>query len=415
VYSPLVVLWLLVAQRLHGGASLETAVLQLLRGLPASFWPRPCKRIRDWREGGKTPSSNTGAYNQARQALPLSIVEKSCDHIFQQLVAQMSPPAAVDSPRAFLLDGSSIRMTHTPELCQSYPPGSNQHGESHWPLLRIVVAHDLQTGLAMRPEWGAMHGAAAVSEQALLERAIDRLPSGAAVIGDANFGVFSVAYAAVQRDHPVLLRLTMERARCLTGGTLRDGLDCMVEWKPSKFERRSHPELPADACVNGRLLVRLVQPDNGAAAFMLALFTTLSSSAEKVFELYGKRWAIETDLRTLKSTLRLDQLTCSTHDMVAKEIDMGIVTYNLVRALIGFASEQSGIPPRSYRFTKVRLILLTFAPALANAPNQQAAKQIMDQMMTYVQQSKLPRRNRKRSSYPREVWKRGSYFPSRKK
>ena len=415
VYSPLVVLWLLVAQRLHGGASLETVVLELLQGLPASFWPQPCKRIRDWREGGKMPSSNTGAYNQARQALPLSMVEKSCDHIFQQLVAQMSPPTSEGLPRAFLLDGSSIRMAHTPELCQTYPPGSNQHGESHWPLLRVVVAHDLHTGLAMRPEWGAMHGDEAVSEQELLERAIDRLPPGAALIGDANFGVLSVAYAAVQRNHPVLLRLTPERARRLAGEDLRDGIECVVEWKPSKFERKRHPELLADACVKGRLLVRRVQPDNGGDAFLLALFTTLSSSAEEVFKLYGKRWTIETDLRTLKSTLCLDQLTCSTSDMVAKEIDMGITAYNLVRALIGFASEQSGVPPRGYRFTKVRRILQTFAPALANAPNQQAAQQIMDQIMTYVQQSKLPRRNRKRPSYPRQVWQRGAYFPSRKK
>jgi hypothetical protein len=416
VYSPLVVLWLLVVQRLHGGASLETAVLELLQGLPANFWPRPCKRLRDWRESGKTPSSNTGAYNQARQALPLSIVEKGCDHIFQQLVAQMSFPASEGSPRAFLLDGSSMRTAHTPELCQAYPPGSNQHGESHWPLLRVVVAHDLQTGLAMRPEWGAMHGDKAVSEQALLEKAIDRLPPQATVIGDANFGVFSVAYVATQRNHPVLLRLTPDRARCLAGEAMRDGIDRVVEWKPSKFERKSHPELPADACVKGRLLVRQVQPDNGGAAFLLALFTTLSLStlAEEVFALYGKRWTIETDLRTLKSTLCLDQLTCSTPDMVAKEIDMGIVAYNLVRALIGFASEQSGIPPRGYSFTKVRLILQTFAPALANAPNPEAAKRILDQIMTYIQQSKLPRRNRKRSSYPRAVWKRGAYFPSRK-
>jgi hypothetical protein len=63
VYSPLVVLWLLVAQRLQGGAPLAAAVLELLRGLPASFWPRPCKRIRNWREHGKAPSSHTGAYN----------------------------------------------------------------------------------------------------------------------------------------------------------------------------------------------------------------------------------------------------------------------------------------------------------------------------------------------------------------
>jgi hypothetical protein len=106
VYSPLVVLWLLVAQRLHGGASLEAAVLELLQGLPTSFWPQPCKRIRDWHERGQAPSSNTGAYNQARQALPLSIVEKAANHIFEQLVAQMSPPAADGSLR--ILDQMTI-------------------------------------------------------------------------------------------------------------------------------------------------------------------------------------------------------------------------------------------------------------------------------------------------------------------
>ncbi len=413
VYSPLVVLWLLVVQRLHGGVSLEAAVLELLRGLPASFWPRPCKRLRDWRENGKTPSSHTGAYNQARQALPLSIVEKSCDHIFQQLVAQMGQRSE-GAPRAFLLDGSSIRMAHSPELCKTYPPGSNQHGKSHWPLLRVVVAHDLHTGLAMRPQWGAMNGDQAVSEQALLETAIDRLPTGATVVGDANFGVFSVAYAASQRQHPVVLRLTADRARRLAGGELHDGIDRVVRWNPSRFDRSSHPALPADASVEGHLLVRRVQPANGEAAFLLALFTT-SPSAEEAFQLYGKRWAIETDLRTLKSTLRLDELTCSTVDMVAKEIDMGITAYNLVRALIGFASELSGVPPRGYSFTKVRLILQTFAPALANAPNQQAAQQILDQILVYVQQSKLPRRRRKRASYPRKVWLRRASFPIRKK
>jgi hypothetical protein len=406
-----VLLWLLVAQRLHGGASLQSAVLELLQGLPASFWPRPCKRVRDWREHGKMPSTNTGAYNQARQALPLSLVHKSCDHIFQQLVAQIGP--SDNSSRAFLLDGSSMRLAHTPDLCRAYPPGSNQHGESHWPVLRVVVAHDLHTGLAMRPEWGPMYGDQAVSEQALLQSAIDRLPAGATVIGDANFGVFSVAYAATERKHPVLLRLTADRARRLAGGDLHDGIERTIVWEPSRAERRSHPQLPADACVHGRLLVRQVQPDNGGTPFLLALFTTLSSSVEEVFQLYGKRWAIETDLRTLKSSLCLDQLTCATADMVAKEIEMGMVAYNLVRALIGLASQQSGIPPRGYSFTKVRHILRAFGPRLAEAPNAQAAQRIFGQIMTFLQQSKLPRRKRKRPSYPRQVWKRRADFPSR--
>ena len=35
---------------------------------------------------------------------------------------------------------------HSPGVARAYPPGSNQYGEAHGPLLRMLVAHDLQTG-----------------------------------------------------------------------------------------------------------------------------------------------------------------------------------------------------------------------------------------------------------------------------
>lgn len=404
----------MVAQRIKGGASLEVAVLELLQGLPVNFWPNPCKRIREWLQHGKTPSSHTGGYNQARQTLPLSIVQKSCDRIFCQLMAQLGKSGNDDSPGAFILDGSSIRTANSPQSCECYPPGSNQHGESHWPMLRVLVAHDVYTGLAMRPEWGPMNSSGAVSEQGLLERAIDRLPHGATVIGDANFGVFSVANVCAQHQHPVLLRMTLARARRLAGAELQDGTDLKISWKPSRGDRRSHPDLPAEACVEGRLLVRRVSPSDGKAAFLLAFFTTLSSPVEEVYGLYAQRWAVETDLRTLKDTLCMDQLTCGTPDMVAKEIETTIAAYNLVRALMVLASQQSGIPPRGYSFTKVRHILHTFGPLLAQAPDEVSAQKILDQMLRYLQQSKLPSRKRKRPSFPRAVWAKGSTFPHRR-
>ena len=406
-------MWLLVVQRLYGGAPLEAAVLEL-GGLPADFWPRPCKRIREWQEHGKPLSSNTGAYNQARQALPLSVVQQSCDHIFEELIARLAPGSGDPSTRVFVLDGSSMRMAHTPSLTQNFPPGSNQHGAGHWPVVRVLVAHDLQTGLAMRPEWGPMNGPDAVSEQQLLETAIDRLPGGATVIGDSNFGVFSVAYAAQQAGHPILLRLTHVRAQHLAGEALTDEIDRPMLWNPTRDDRRNHPDLPADACVRGRLIVRQVKPDNGAEPFLLALFTSLSCDTEELLNFYGQRWKIETDLRTLKQELRLDQLTCSTPDMAAKEIEMSIAAYNLVRAVICLAAERSGLAPREYGFTKVRRIVRIFAPKVAAATDPQQAQRLIDQMMHYVQQAKLPRRPRKRPAYPREVWGKGAKFPNRK-
>lgn len=412
LYNPLVVMALMVYQRLHGNVSMEKAVANVAHGLPPEFWPRPCKRRR---EG--TVSSNDGSYSTARQQLPLAVVEQTADWVLEQLLAQTGGATPVLGRRTWCVDGTSFRTPHCPEMNRQFPPPSNQHGKSHWPVVKMLVAHDLETGLAMHPVWGAMSGPQAVSEQALFERLLgERMPVGAVLVGDINFGVFSVAYAADQRQHPVVLRMQEHRAKALLGEPLRDGIDREIEWRPSPYERRSHPDLPADACVRGRLVVTRVRPDNGAEAFLLALFTTLpaaEASREDLLALYGKRWNIELDLRTLKSTLQLEQLTCTSPDMLAKEIHAAMITYNLVRAVMYAAAAQSGLAPRRYSFARVRDIVAHFVPFIAAAQTPEESQALIDKMMYCVGQKKL--RNRKRRGpYPRAVWGRPRTFPSRK-
>ena len=43
-------------------------------------------------------------------------------------------------------------------------------------------------------------------------------------------------------------------------------------------------ELPADACVAGRLIVQQVQPGNGSKPFLPALFTTLEWPADEIVQ-----------------------------------------------------------------------------------------------------------------------------------
>ncbi len=77
--------------------------------------------------------------------------------------------------------------------------------------------HNLANGLALRPNWGPMYGPDAVSEQGLAEELMERLPQGAVVVGDRNFGVFSIAYAATQKGLAVVLRLTGDRFKKVWG------------------------------------------------------------------------------------------------------------------------------------------------------------------------------------------------------
>lgn len=415
IYNAAVVMWLMIHQRLHGG-SMARSVLELILGLPSTFWPRPCRRLATEAEGQKPRlSHNTGAYNEARQDLALEVVEESFDWATGELSSEMVGELPTAGRGLFLVDGTSLRGPHTEEMCRAYPPAANQHGKTHWPVLRMVVAHDLNSGLAMRPQWGPMYGGQASSEQGLFEELLQRLPKASTVLADTNFGVFSVAYAADRRDYPTLLRLQEVRAKRLMGGKpLRDGIDQRVQWRPSRDDRKQHPQLPADACVVGRVIVRQVQPSNGSQPFPLALFTTREEPAEELIELYGKRWSIEVDIRTLKSTLQLDQLTCASPEMVGKEIVLGMLAYNLVRAVTFVAAQAAGVPPRAFSFTQVRNVVDAFAPRISAAKTVEEARRLYEDLLYYASRARLPKRRRSRDSYPREVWGRGESFPRRR-
>jgi hypothetical protein len=197
------------------------------------------------------------------------------------------------------------------------------------------------------------------------------------------------------------------------GEELRDGIDRRLVWKPSRDDRKSHPQLPEDAAVAGRLIVQRVQPSDGSEAILLALFTTLEAESEQIVALYGCRWNIETDLRSLKSTLELEQLTCLTPEMVAKELDLAMLAYNLVRAITYLAAKQADLAPRAFGFTRVRNVIRAFGPRITAATDEREAKELWETMMYYVGQAKLPQR-RRRPSYPRKVWGRPQVFPKRK-
>jgi hypothetical protein len=114
---------------------------------------------------------------------------------------------------------------------------------------------------------------------------IDQLPPLSVLIGDRNFGVFAVAWRAHQRGHKVLVRLTEARARRLSAGELTPGNDEEVMWEPSRDDRRAHPDLPAGACLQGRLIVARTEAEE-----TLYLFTSLHKPAGDVVSLYKERW-----------------------------------------------------------------------------------------------------------------------------
>jgi putative transposase len=403
IYSASVVMWLMIWQRLQGNRSLAAAVQHLLQS-EAGELREVCKR---WDED--RVSAATGSYCQARRRLPKVIVREVTERIVAQLRPEMQEGWEGLRRPVFVVDGSSLRLQHTSELVKEFSPGCNQHGENHWPVMRIVVLHDVFSGLALEPKWGPMYGNEAVSEQSLASAALERLPPDAVVLGDGNFGIFAFAWAVDQSRRPMVLRLSGPRAGKLLGGEVREQTCRDVRWQASRWDRAGHPQLPDAAALNGRIVIcrNPSRPDE-----WLYLFTTLDLEPDQIVGIYKLRWRVETDLRSLKRTVALHQLNSKSVDMVEKELLSAVAAYNLVRAVMCLAARRAGLTPRQLSYSFVQNVIEAALPGLDRASSDEEYRRRMDRVLRYAAQGKLPQRSRKRT-YPREVWSRGDRFPSR--
>jgi hypothetical protein len=405
VYTAQVVIWLMIVQRLQARRTLAGGVEALLSGV-ADPLLSGCERARK-----KRISRRTGGYSHARQRLPRLL----CGQVVAELITRLREivnPGSENNPgggrSAYVLDGSSLELEAGAALLKIYPPAENQHGKAHWPVLRMVVLHELATGLAEQPQWGPMYGPAAVSEQQLADRAIVLLAPGSIVIGDRNFGVFSVAWQAGEHRLDVVIRLTNERASQVAGGAIPQEGEQSVVWRPSRFDGRRQGGLPKDAALSGRLIS--VRIGRGKSRDWLHLFTTTTLPLAEVVALYGQRWNIETDLRALKRTVGMHHIAARNQSMMEKELLAGIAAYNLVRAVIALAAHRHNLAPRQLSFTFALTVVNAAWPRILAAPDEHTHRREVLKMLDATAQGKHPRRSQLRS-FPRAVWYPNRSFP----
>jgi hypothetical protein len=106
----------------------------------------------------------------------------------------------------------------------------------------------------------------------------------------------------------------------------------------------------AYAALPDRLLVRELRyrlPRGVYRTREVTLVTTLLDPARypaaELAELYGQRWRIETNLRHLKQTMKMDVLHCETVEGIEKELTVFALAYNLVRSVMVAAAERQEV------------------------------------------------------------------------
>lgn len=391
VYTTLVTLWMLTLQRLGGGKSLA-AVIQDVLTHSRSLLPDN-KRVRDGTLSGKS-----GAYSEARKRLPLETVQMFAERVSQSLI-DLSPPS-LDGRRAFIIDGTTMTLAPTSNLREAYPPATNQHGETVWPVMMLMVAHELQSGCALIPEFGAMYGPDNTSEARQAAAIGRRILPGSLVLADAGFGIFRVAHAMVGVGHDILFRLTKSRFKSLRRQAEKidqtgHSVHYRLTWVPSAKDRQTNPDLAADAHLE--VFLHEVELKNGERLYVV---TTLAVPSDLAAEYYGRRYDVEHDIRDMKVSLGLENIRAKSDEMVQKELLCSVVAYNLVVQLRREAAKIAGVQPRRLSFTGVwttmQVCLLQQPPCTALVWLER-----YENALKYAAGHKLP--NRPGRSYPRRA------------
>jgi hypothetical protein len=132
--------------------------------------------------------------------------------------------------------------------------------------------------------------------------------------------------------------------------------------------------------------VRVDARGKGNRAEQFKVITTIldaSIDGGPLGALYQRRWDGAGDLRSIKSTRKMDSLRCKTPGMVRQEIGAPLLAYHLLRTVMAVAARANGVAPRAIRFKGAKQALTAFAPKLEAARPQQRAG-LVDAMLKAV-------------------------------
>lgn len=390
VYSEAATIWLLILQRLRGGASLSEVVSEAVAH-QADLFPDN-KRVREGRL-----SENTSTFSKARTRLPLDAIEKFSRHVCDYL--GRTAERVFDDRRVFIIDGTTITLPPTPALKKAFPPATNQHGTSVWPVAMLMVAAEMQSGCVLVPKIDPMYGPNNSSESKQARQIVTELPARSIVLADIGFGIFSVAWHTMTAGHDFLFRLSMDRFRAhrKRAELIEEGEGCKtysLAWNPSAKERAANPELPEDALLN--VFLHEVELEDGKT---LALVSTMEFDALCMAELYHRRYDVEFDIRDVKVTMDTENIRAKSVDMVKKELMGSIVAFNLVAQLRRGAAQVAQVQPRRLSFTGVWLSMRTFLLGVCCESFEQW-RTAFNKALASASKRKHPNRNKPRS-YPR--------------
>jgi hypothetical protein len=309
------------------------------------------------------------AYCEARARLPLEALQTLMARCTTKMGERVCDAGLWLGHRLFIMDGSSFSMSDTDELREHFGQSGQQAAGCGFPTAHWLALVHFGSGLFQQVIASALrtHDLSGASRLHAELQAEDVLAGDRAFCSYAHLALLCArsVYAVVRAHQKLIVDFTPGRPHVEPGrgksahklGKPRSRwiatlghCDQIVEWlrpveRPVWLSAEAFAALPLTLRVR-ELRYTVARP--GFRVKQVTLVTTLLDPAiytvEKLAEVYGLRWTIETCFGHLKTTMKMDVLRCQTVRGVMKELTMFLLVYNLVRMTQMQAARQQRVP-----------------------------------------------------------------------
>jgi hypothetical protein len=391
------VFWCFLWQVAQAGASCREAIRQA-RGL--------CQL-----QGRPLPPVPVSPYCQARAALPLDRLDEIQHALVTETEAGVAARDLWRGHRVRVVDGTTVTLPDTPANQRAYPQQSVQKPGCGFPILRVVALFDLATGMIRA--W--KHGPWRRQELTIVQQLWDDLCPGDVLLGDRGFCTWGLLAQCVARGVQAVFRARgTRRSDGRRGQRLGPGQRLVVWLKPPQrpktITRREWSRLPEQLVLR---LVRCRIARRGFRTRQVTVATTLldpkAYPPEALSDLYYQRWQMELSLRSIKTTLQMEHLSCKAPPTVLRELHMHLLVHNLVRRLMLEAVRRFNVPLIRMSFAGALATARRYAESFLQARNQGARRRLREDLFAGIAHDPVPDRPGRRE--PRAVKRRPKPYP----
>lgn len=326
---------------------------------------------------------SAAAYGNARSRLPLTLFERLFERVTEGLSSERQTSSLWHGHRTWHLDGSSFSMADRPALQEAFGQPGNQKKGCGFPVAHFLALFHADTGFLQRviPAPLRTHD---MANAAALHPA---MRDGDILVADRGFASFAHLALISQRNLHAVFRCHQRQIVNFRPGRKHKttpnepkGLptsrwlkrlgthDQLVEYpkptrKPAWMDQDDFDALPETLVVRE---LRFTIKEPGCRTKTVTVVTTLLDPvrypARAIAELYRQRWRIETNLRHLKTTMKMAVLHCHSVEGVLKELAMFALVYNLVRLVMVEAARRQNTPVERISFVDALRWLRTAKP-----------------------------------------------------